>query len=270
LGIPFNKKPNNIIGYPLFRNGTVFGGQVSWSDYYSEKLYEKSKDNLYENLGRYFPDYFNKIETTGDGIYNLCDTSMLTAAYATKFNNGLIIAFLPPDGYFCTGEEIMLSEFLSHFYIYYFNKYKQLLVNIFVSHEIHLDKIYGISVVPTTYVKRHNISHFVSLASKVNKTNPIQIMTGRIKETLNLRTAVVFDLKYLSIIFSQRDNQGERDVFRKLLISILKYLKYSSTPEAIESEVRFFIDTIMPVGPRAFSLDEIPIENPKGGCPNLS
>jgi hypothetical protein len=33
LGIPFNKKPNNIIGYPLFRNGTVFGGQVNDSSY---------------------------------------------------------------------------------------------------------------------------------------------------------------------------------------------------------------------------------------------
>ena len=29
LGIPFTKKPNNVIGYPLIRNGTVFGGQVS-------------------------------------------------------------------------------------------------------------------------------------------------------------------------------------------------------------------------------------------------
>jgi hypothetical protein len=28
LGTPFNKKPTNVIGYPLISNGTVFGGHV--------------------------------------------------------------------------------------------------------------------------------------------------------------------------------------------------------------------------------------------------
>ena len=32
MGIPFNKKPTNVIGYPLIRNGTVFGGHVIYSD----------------------------------------------------------------------------------------------------------------------------------------------------------------------------------------------------------------------------------------------
>ncbi len=233
----------------------------SWSDYYTKKLYEKSKDEFYGLIEIYFSDYFNEIETKGEGIYALSDTSTLTSAYATMFNKGIIIAFLPPDGYFCTGEEIKYSEFLAHFYIYYFNKFKHFLVDYFENHEIHLDKLYGISVVPATYIKRQNLRHLISLADKISEENPIEIMTGRVKQTLNLRTAVVFDFQHLPVIFSQRDNQGERDVFRKLLISILKYLTPSF--EALESEVGLLIDGIMPVGSRAFSLDEIPLDNPK-------
>ena len=29
LGIPFNKKPTNVIGYPLIRNGTVLRGHIT-------------------------------------------------------------------------------------------------------------------------------------------------------------------------------------------------------------------------------------------------
>ena len=235
----------------------------SWSDYYSQKMYEKSKDDIYELIETYFPDYFNEIKQEGDGVYTLCETSTLTVAYATKFNNGLIVASLPPDGYFCTGDEIRFSEFIANFYIYYFNKFEKSLIGLFSDYEIYLDELYGISVMPVTYIKRNNIKHLLSIAAKVSEENPVEIMSGRIKQTLNLRTAVVFDCQGLPLTFSQKDNQGEKDALCRLLISLLKYLKLGAKQADLESEVTLFVDKIMPVGPRAFSLDAVPIDNPK-------
>lgn len=235
----------------------------SWSGYYLEKLYEKSKDDIYELTEGYFPGYFNKIKNRGGGVYTLCETSMFNVAYATKFNNGLIMASLPPDGYFCTGDEIQFSEFIAHFYAHYFNKFEKSLIGLFRDYEIHLDELYGISVMPVTYIKRNNIKHLLSIAAKVGKDNPIEIMTGRIKQTLNLRTSVVFDCQGLPLIFSQEDNQGEKDALCRLLISLLKYLKLGAKQADLESEVTLFVDKIMPVGPRAFSLDAVPSDNPK-------
>jgi hypothetical protein len=235
----------------------------SWSDYYFEKLYEKNKDEFYELIEMYFPDYFNEIKTKGDGIYTLSDTSILTSAYATKFNNGLIMASLPPNGYFCMGEEIKYSEFLCHFYAYYFNKFKTYLIEFFKRHEIRLDNLYIISVIPITYIKRQDLKHLIPLSDQVSEKNPIETLTGRVEQTLNLRTAAVFDAQALPFLFSQKDNKGEKHAFLKLLISLLKYLAPASKTEDIESDIRLFIDRIMPIGPRAFSFDEIPIDNPK-------
>ncbi len=235
----------------------------SWSEYYFKKLYEKSKDAIYELIERYFPDYFNEIKDRGDGVYGLNATSTLTAAYATQFDNGLFIASLPPDGYFCIGEEIKFSEFIAHFYTYYFNKFKKHLKEFFDVYGICLDELYGISVMPVTYIKRNDITHLLSIASKVNEQNPIEIMTGRIQQTTNLRTAVVFDCKSLPSIFSQKDNKGEKTALCKLLKSLLKYMKPSIGEEILETEIKVFIDKIIPTGLRAFSLDEVPIDNPK-------
>ena len=205
----------------------------SWSNYYFEKLYKKNKDSIHELLEGYFPDYFNEVREWMDGVYALNEKSTLTAAYATKFNHGLIITSLPPDGYFCIRDEIRFSEFLAQFYTYYFNKYKTSLNKLFSGYGINLDELYGISVMPVTYIKRNKIQHLLSIVSKVNEQNPIEIMTGRIQQTMNLRTAVVFDCQGLPSIFSRKDNQGEKIALCKLLTSLLKYMKPSIRKETL-------------------------------------
>lgn len=235
----------------------------SWSNYYFEMLYEKNKDSFYELLDKYFPDYFNKIKKRDDGIYAICESSTLSAAYAIKFNNGLIIMNLPPDGYFCIGDEIKLSEFIALFCAYYFLKYEKYLVYFFNDFGISLDELYGISVMPISYIRRNNINYLLPLVSKINDNNPIEIKSGRIQRTMNLRTAIVFDCSNLHLIFEKADNQGEREVLFKLLISLLRLLKPNIHPLDIEKRVKKFINKRIPIGPRRFSLDEIPTNNPK-------
>jgi len=254
-------------GNRFFIEGKAFTGVSfhphSWSDYYAEKLYIERNDPLYELVERYFPSYFNKIDKKDGGLYMLADTATLTCAYAMIFNGGLVMVSLPPDGYFCTGEEVKLLEFLCHFYAYYFKKLEASLKKFLEDHEISLDELYTISVVPVTYVRRHDLKYLAPLVARISEEKPIDIMTGRVKGRRNLRTAVVFDGEFLLHIFSQKDNRGERRAFLGLLISLLEYMKPEMTRGDIESLGEAFIEKVMPVGPRAFSLDAVPIDNPK-------
>lgn len=250
-----------------FQQGKPLSGAMfqphSWSEYYSDKLYKKSKESIYGLMEKYFPDCYNDVEDLGDGIYGFNSTVKLDASIAIEFNKSLFIFFLPANGYTCTGEELDFSSFLGHFYAYYFKKFEKQLLDFLTSYGVLFGEIYGTTITPITYIKRNNINYLLPFVSDVNKQNPLEIITGKVKETMDLRTAVIFDSQEIISIFSVIDNQGEKKALCKFLISLIRYFDQFDKNCNLEEDVLGFINKIMPTGPRAFSLGGIALENPK-------
>ncbi len=255
-------------------NGESFGRQGidvsvmyfashSWSDYYNTRMHEKYSDRTYELIEKYFPGRFNYVRKVGDAIYNVADTTFLDAGVAVKFGKGLILISLPSRLYYCEDHEVRSSEFLSNLYSYYLDKLAESLSEFVDRHKIRFDEFYNIWILPVSYVKREKINYLRPEISKVSAGNQVTAMTGRVKETLILRTCILYESDYLPEIFSGEDNSGERYCFGKLIRSLLRYYNPLVVESEIEGEVKKFLDQSMPLGIKAYSYEAHPVENPK-------
>ncbi|MBN1796454.1 MAG: hypothetical protein JW804_07260 [Sedimentisphaerales bacterium] len=235
----------------------------SWSDYYTNHLHEKYKDNIYELLNRNGLDTFNKIKSLGDNRYGCMDSAYLDCGHVVKLDGDkLIFISLPPQGFFCESFEIQTAEFITDLYSYYISKLEESLREFLKENRIILPQFSLIIVLPKSYVKRKNIGYIMNDRSLFND-EPLAIRTGKVKNESGLRTIVVYDYNKLEDLFAPSDSSGERLFVSKYLKSLLLYYcKTLSLPE-LEKFAKNYVEQNILKHRKGFAFESQRVSNPK-------